>query len=318
MLLFAIAFPVVVLVFLASCFMYQQSQTQFRQQIVAWKAEGDKLREAGGLRAAYDRYKVIIAEAGGSSDAEIQRVVREAKIHRDKLEPGVKVQLEQEDAERRRQEQERQRLEELEIQRQAEANARLEAKQRRLQREAELALINASVVGGAWITKGGGQSDILRGLSIYVLRSEVARRRLDAAVIVMQQQPDFDKFGADAKDLPTRPPDDRVDLERVFKGVRHRNDSNLSSSSAKMIRIKKDVVWPQIALAALVTAVKTDIDGKYKIPKIKGGNYLVYAVSETSFSTIEWLVPLEIDRPEEVNLDLYNENAETILNKNNG
>jgi len=43
--------------------------------------------------------------------------------------------------------------------------------------------------------------------------------------------------------------------------------------------------------------------------------YYLYALYITSFSVIEWLLPLEIDRAKSISIDLYNDNANQIINK---
>ncbi|MDR3633583.1 MAG: hypothetical protein P4L84_07085 [Isosphaeraceae bacterium] len=306
--------PIVTIVGFGCYFFYQNLKSHARQQIITWKTEGDQLQEAGQLRQALEKYQAVVAQGNGSSDSDVQRAVSDGKARRDKLLVVLKAELEREEAERQRQEQERQRLARLKEQEEAEAQARRVAEQLRLKEEAELAKIKASVIGGAWVIKGGGQSDILRGLSIYVLRAEVARRELDEAVRVMKSQPDFDQFGGDATGLPSRPPDDRVSLEWLFRGVRYRKNDD-ASGNVRMRRIKNDSVWRAIAKTAVAATAETNIDGKYKIPEVKGGKYLVYAIHDTSFSLIEWLVPLEIAHPGEVTLDLYNKNSETIINK---
>jgi len=311
---FAVAVPAVAVVGLGCYLFYQHSKARARQQIITWKVEGDQLQGAGQLRQAFEKYQALVAQGDGSSDPDVQKAVTDGKAQRDKLQTLLKAELEREEAERQRQEQERQRLARIKVQEEAEAQARREAERRRLKEEAELAKIKASLAGGAWVIKGGGQSDILRGLSIYVLRSEVARRELDDAVSVMKRQPDFDQFGGDATDLHARPPDDRVRLAWLFRGVRHRKQDD-DSGGARIRRIEHDRVWPVIAASAVAAEAETNIDGKYKIPELKGGKYLVYALHQTSFSLIEWLVPLEITQPGEVTLDLYNKNAETIINK---
>jgi hypothetical protein len=293
---FAVAFPTVALICFGFYLIYQRSKSQFREQIVALKADGDKLQGANKLRPAFEKYQAVVAKGGGSSDPEVRKAVDEAKVHRDKLQSVLQAELEREEAERRRQEKER------------------EIRAARLREEAELAKIQASLTGGAWVIKGGGQSDILRGLSIFVLRSELARRELDDAVAEMKRQPDFEDFGESAVRLASRPPDDRIDLQWYLNAVRYRKHSD-DSNNKKMLQIRYDTVWPKFVKAALVAEAETNIDGKYKVPEIKGGKYLVYALHETRFGLIEWLLPLEIKRPGEVTLDLYNKNAETILNK---
>ena len=46
------------------------------------------------------------------------------------------------------------------------------------QRQERLATMRGSVAGGAWLIKGGGQSELLRGLTIYVLPTVLDSRQL--------------------------------------------------------------------------------------------------------------------------------------------
>jgi hypothetical protein len=181
--------------------------------------DADRHQAANDSRSAFEKYKLIVNRGDGWADPEVIRAVTEATTKRDKLQIVLKAELDREEALRRAQEEERNQLAQLKVQELAKARAREEAQKERLREEAELAKIKASMAGGAWVIKGGGQSDILRGLTIYIPRENIARSELDAAVSVMKKDDDFDQFGGYASRLLNFPIDEQVDLKMILFGM---------------------------------------------------------------------------------------------------
>jgi len=117
----------------------------------------DKLEEA---RAAY--YAVLDAvQSQGTNSPDALRAADRAKDGLRRVDARQAAIA----AERSRQEAERVAAE------QRKAQEAMLAKQR-MEEEARNAAIRATVSGGAWIVKGGGSSDLLRGMKVYLLKPE--------------------------------------------------------------------------------------------------------------------------------------------------
>ena len=305
---FVIGFPVLVLSCFAGYIKYQQSIVFQREQIANLVHEGERLKRGNQLRSAFDKFQSAILLGSDTNDKEAREFVQDAKTQSGYLQKVLKNQLEQEEAEQiqllhLKEERERQ---EREIQL---------AEQRRSEAERKQATINSSIGGGAWTIKKTGQSEILRGLTVRILRAELLRRDLDSVSAALQMESDIDSFGFAAKDLVAQKISDMVNLNRLHSGIRYRSNDFGSSNNVKFSRIDDDIVWARVMKAALVEECETNIDGKYKTKALKGGKYLVHALHTTSFSLVEWLVPVEITDSGELTIDLFNKNADIIINK---
>ena len=64
---------------------------------------------------------------------------------------------------------------------------------------------------------------------------------------------------------------------------------------------------------SLMTDVKADIDGKYRIGNIAVGTYYVHALIESETLFVEWIVPVQIEAERELKVDLDNDNAVCII-----
>ena len=58
----------------------------------------------------------------------------------------------------------------------------------------------------------------------------------------------------------------------------------------------------------------TDVDGKYTV-EVPVGHYYLYAMFESSYFAIEWLVPVTVSEAKDISVDLHNENAVRMANK---
>jgi hypothetical protein len=310
---FAVAVPLIAALAMGAYLYRKQSRERFREEMVALKASADRANAIGEIRDAYDQYARLVEEARGSTVEQVVEVARLAASERDRLLPQVKAHLDREEAERKWKEDEARRLAALKSQHEAEARARYEAEQRRQAEEARLAQFTADLKGGAWVIKGGGQSDILRGLDIYVIRRDVPLSDLHEALGAIQNDPDFSEMGADIRDLPGKPGDTVVSMRSLYKAIRFADLTE--SDDSKISSLQYDLSWPLIVKQALVAEATTNIDGKYEIKGLKGGHYLLYAREMTRFSGIEWLIPLDIEESGAMSKDFYNGTAVQILNK---
>jgi hypothetical protein len=62
-------------------------------------------------------------------------------------------------------------------------------------------------------------------------------------------------------------------------------------------------------------ASNTNIDGKYRLEDIPAGDYIVAGATGGQLYIVMWFVPVTIEADEEVNVDLFNDNA-FFINEN--
>jgi hypothetical protein len=271
------------------------TETRFREDILSLKASAEQTLAVGKLLDAYYLYSDLVAKSQGSSDEQVIEILARAEAERDKLFPKVKVQLEQKDQEA------------------AAVRSRAEAERRWQAEQARLVGVTADLRGGAWVTKTDGQSDILRGLSVSVVRTRIPRRELDKVLEVIKGDKDL----ADETSLLglfRQPADAMMDLEKVHQAL------NLAywehgDTAIKAIRLSHDKVWPLIVKQALVVETVASIDGKYEIKSLKGGHYLLHARHVANYGVLEWLIRLDIEQSGEIKQDLFNKTATEIVNK---
>jgi len=234
----------------------------------------------------------------------------------------------------------------------AEAEAR-RAEQERQERAARMA---GAIQGGAWVIKGGGQSELIRGLTVYVLKPEVPAssvasqlRDLSSTCTRIQakclqtadewSRPVPFTYGGGYSDMTSYVPSCRsraaamekaaqsataflshktpLDVNTLFMMIRDCNNGYPGAKSQSIVisNIKADAIWPGIMNQALVAKGTTGIDGKYSIQQVPPGQYLVYARTSTAFFLIEWCQETKVTGGQSVQLDFFNDNAYSILNR---
>lgn len=98
------------------------------------------------------------------------------------------------------------------------------------------------------------------------------------------------------------PPTEQVDMFHLYA---------IFPSSKKDIEIK---TWSAICNQQEVKKVHTDVEGKYEV-ELQGGDYYLYAILNSSYSYVEWFIPVRVADIKGVKIDIHNENAEIIQNK---
>jgi hypothetical protein len=137
-----------------------------------------------------------------------------------------------------------------------------------------------TISGGAWVTKEGGNSDILRGLEIVLCKANVKSELVKI------------------RDNKWR---ESMVKYKTSSGYLHLNMNAMNSKVAA----HKDCF----------RIVKTGIEGKYTIADVPFGSYLLYAPYETSFSKAYWMIPVEVDSSQPLQIDLDNSNMMELYNK---
>jgi len=217
------------------------------------------------------------------------------------------------------------------------------------QREEEAtrnAKITATISGGAWIVKGGGSSDLLRGMKVYLIKDECTgksvrqcyqqaadeakssaefwrkaakenREKPDEYGIYKKSADDYDADAnaldeyataviADAKKIPYR-----MGVRDAYRLVRHVANSEPKYSIAGPLGARFGDVIKEVSQKT----VQVNIDGKFSFDAVPGGKHYLYAFWSTEFSSIEWLIPLDVKESVAISQDLFNDTAEIIWNK---
>lgn len=322
-------------------------------RISAKLAEADRLQQTDFL-TAYKTYDEVLKEAKPHkiTDEQFGQKLASAEKARTALYPKVQEKTQAEEAEKRRLAEEKAKREAAERDRIAAEKERKraaeEAERRRIEEEKRLASIRANIKGGAWLTKKAGNSETLRGLKIYVLRARVKKEQyqtmlhalLDGGRIRLQSAKDWEKalgelpfnFDAlveakaqvtrremeavkthllvlEAEEAVTRTPGtatDQIDVDVIFRLF-----AEILPNSTERERS----AWSAICSEQTVAVTHTDVDGKYSVA-VSGGNYYLYATFTSSYSVVEWFVPVKVSEAKDVAVDLHNATAERITNKN--
>lgn len=222
---------------------------------------------------------------------------------------------------------------------------REEEQRKREEEEREMASIRAKVHGGAWVTKKAGNSETLRGLRIYAVTSSgrneqfiallqavlagskkrlTSHEDLAARWLKLTREWSGDKTMAEhyqkqvkiielrkrliqsiqdrAANLSRRPATELVDMAVMYK--------EMPQSPSE----EETETWDAICSQQFAGTAHTDVDGKYEL-ELPGGNYYLYARFESTYSRIEWFVPVRVANAGGVKVDFHNENAALIKNK---
>ena len=82
-----------------------------------------------------------------------------------------------------------------------------------------------------------------------------------------------------------------------------------------MDSVPEDSLWPSIVMRIGMQNATTNVDGKYEIDGVHGGRFYLHAIHATDLRLVEWLVPVDIDDNGSLEVNLYNANANLIINK---
>ncbi len=307
----------------------QQSAKNLRVQIYRLKTEADVLaRDKRTWRSAFDKYEEILAASSGrtANDPLLKKYVDLTQKARDNLYPTVRVEIERERARHE---------EEAEAAKLA-ADIKAEA--------ARLAAFKADITGGAWVINKLGQSNVIRGLHVVLipestragviadLIKECKNRAIIERVTYETMLPELRKGrtvveGVNAREatriigikgdaekatdeMLAMASERPMDVKRLFIAAR-----STAFGTDGIDRIVKDEVWDRAMSRLQPRESVTDIDGKYILSEIPGGRYYIYARHATDYSVVEWLIPIVVDKSENMACDLFNEKAILIENK---
>jgi hypothetical protein len=216
----------------------------------------------------------------------------------------------------------------------------------------EQARIDGVVEGGAWVIRKGGQSDLLRGLTVYVMNVDVDCFRIKATLRDLRDEystkesnsistiRDYSNpYRTNGVDMRSYVPkyqarydtaktygkildnilavESSVDLKTLYGLARTimGDPSQIDDIVYIFIDVKYDKHWNPILKAGMLKMGQTGIDGKFRIPDVAPGEYFLYAKSYSELYFIEWLLPITVTSGQSTKIDLFNDNAILTLNK---
>lgn len=238
-----------------------------------------------------------------------------------------------------------------------------ETERKRIEEDKKLARIKANVKGGAWITKKAGNSETVRGLKIFAVKSVAKNEHLIAMLHatlegdrerLRQAEDELARFEQLSKDLNEKmesSEDPEVLREGLYILVKilksevetrkriHilepilRDTESLIEEASKVnstdpVDLKyifsvlsekagegENATWDSICRQLLVGQTHTDVDGKYSL-ELPGGEHYLYAMFDSAYSRVDWLIPIKVRDTKDIAIDFHNENAFRIINKN--
>lgn len=204
------------------------------------------------------------------------------------------------------------------------------------------AIAKGKIFGAAWVNRKSGESIILRGNSVYILRDSIAMASLVPAMqdriagwngealkwyelakrwmeniqylkSLPKEAADAEKHASDCVDSAKKCEATAAQLSAWCKNPQPRIADTLEAFRFLSKSSSSHYDFP-VMPEMIVLSAKTGVDGKYLIADIPAGNYYVYCVFSNNQSNVEWMIPVTVNAGSNGQIDLFNENAETIDN----
>lgn len=188
-----------------------------------------------------------------------------------------------------------------------------------------------AISGSAWLTKVGGSSDLLRGLRVRLLPSNMPREQIikvlkGNAARWRESQAKAEGHIKDAFDESGR----RIAEEVYGRHVREAKIGAATADAAQSsLPASMDVLeayrlccktgeyglthFDDAVLAVSLVNVKTDVNGKYIVPDVAPGQYYLQAEVDGGGHFIEWLIPVTAGG-QDLSIDIENGTAVHIDN----
>jgi len=196
------------------------------------------------------------------------------------------------------------------------------------------ARVPGSVEGGAWVIKGGGQSDVLRGLTVYILPAAINTQAIAPQLEELRE--DCEKHEEEHAETAKKWEKDEECREKQ-KMMRTIGDAvkNMLASTQEVkskeiydfiradnlssmfpdLGVSQDEIWPKTVAATAIASGTTGIDGKYSVSNLAEGDYILYAQAAAATYIIEWCVPVTVKAGQITKIDLFNDNAALALKR---
>ena len=221
----------------------------------------------------------------------------------------------------------------------------LSQEQKDKERDSRLSRVKVTIKGGAWVERKSGNSEILRGLKIYLLKAKSNNQQLslihqalssDAQSNLKSAQDDLafrQKVAACHPDNEFSQQNLKVSaaklklFEALLKKLEADAQTSAQADPAGTVDLKEiysivpetptsavAAAWVRVCGAQLAATTHTGVDGVYELPT-GGGSFYLYAYYESDYSIVEWFLPVAANESGEIKLDFQNSNAAFIKNK---
>ncbi len=144
-----------------------------------------------------------------------------------------------------------------------------------------------TISGSAWITRQAGQSDLLRGLRIHLLRRTVSKDAVNASfesneTHAIAELETYQKAmrGVPASDYLKEFSEKTKQRLETIKNLRAALNEQIELSTAYKLLSQTATYYPDfgpVVAAAAVTNVVANVDGKYQLKDCAAGDYYIYA-----------------------------------------
>ena len=205
------------------------------------------------------------------------------------------------------------------------------------------AIPTIKVRGSAWVTMKSGESQIIRGMRLYVvgptvrnqsvywnpILEDLANTKIWCQVIEKQEGIDSEiqsKAGTahkeaiqllnevqdlQSKDLLPTKTTYRLERNVLINSLVAR--TLLPGGKSPGLSLQKDETWPLLVAGSLLATCYSDASGNFEVTAdVPPGSY-IYASHSTSREVVEWLVPIGPTHNGEVKADLFDENTSQVF-----
>jgi type II secretory pathway pseudopilin PulG len=186
---------------------------------------------------------------------------------------------------------------------------------------------NTTIRGGAWITWESGKSDVIRGMSVAVIRRRTPTALLSpklteaiakATSIIEKEKAGRDRYINGAHVVDNIPTDREKAAEAALGIIRQALDTATTTGGLDvrdLIALYRrttqagDPLFKWEECVAVVAGGKSNIDGKYEIQDVPVGDFYLIASSSAGSGALHWFVPISCTGAD-LPLDLSTDNAE--------
>jgi len=151
------------------------------------------------------------------------------------------------------------------------------------------------ITGFVYVTKGSGESNILRGQQMFLIRADSLFE--EDRILIKHMLDEFS--AAFQKGLRLIDEDDTPDEQLIQYG--------LIGVRLSTFDVLDSLLYNYYSQSSFVSTY-TDVDGKYKFSGLPSGTYAIYSRFHTHFDVVYWLVDVKISQNKITKLDLSNYN----------
>jgi hypothetical protein len=157
----------------------------------------------------------------------------------------------------------------------------------------------ASISGGAWLIKKSGESELLRGLDVFLCKNN-SKADIDRTGSLIWEV--VAKNNEDLAKHPFNPNASLWENQRELDRLRSRIVLSFYRIADAMIEMRG------VAEKNAMRTAKTGVDAKYEFTEVPAGSYVLFAVFKFDFVAGCWEIPFEVTDSKPIQLNLENSN----------